>query len=185
MFRGLINDAKSAANAVVAKYATRASVAVPFLVAGGFSTAAITLMLVERFGSIAAYWMVAAGFMVLGLAASVVMTVKEQEEEIADTTAAKTDTADVATDAAAQAAVQLPLALLGSLLTSPAGPMTAAGMARLLGRNLPLVLLLVLLGLLFWPSSERAEAVNLEDEPLAGGLNGAHPPAADYQREAA
>ncbi len=48
MLRGLINDAKSAAGRVVAKYAVRASVAVPFVIALGFATAGITLMLVER-----------------------------------------------------------------------------------------------------------------------------------------
>jgi hypothetical protein len=62
MFRGLINDAKSTAGALVAKYLARASMAVPFVAALGFVTAAITLMLVERFGHIAAYWMVAGGF---------------------------------------------------------------------------------------------------------------------------
>ena len=59
MFRGLINDAKSAAGAMIAKYLARASVAVPFLVALGFGTAALAVMLVERFGSAYAYLMLA------------------------------------------------------------------------------------------------------------------------------
>ena len=47
MLRGLINDAKSAAGAVVAKWAMRALVAVPFVVfALGFATAGAAL--VER-----------------------------------------------------------------------------------------------------------------------------------------
>jgi len=73
MFRGLINDARSAAGSVVAKYAARASVAVPFIVAVGFATAGITLMLVERFGHRNAYLIVAGGFTALGLLASVVV----------------------------------------------------------------------------------------------------------------
>jgi hypothetical protein len=60
MFRGLINDAKSAAGSVVAKYAARASVAVPFFIALGFATAAVTLMLVEQFGHRNAYLIVVA-----------------------------------------------------------------------------------------------------------------------------
>ena len=70
MFRGLINDAKSAAGSLVAKYLARASVAVPFIVAFGFATAAITVMLVERYGHVAAYWMVAGGFTLIGLVAA-------------------------------------------------------------------------------------------------------------------
>ena len=141
MFRTLINDAKSAAGSVVAKYAVRASVAVPFLVAAGFGIAALTLVLVERFGSLTAYGIMAGGFAALGLVAALAVTVKEQEEEVADAAAEHNDTAEVATDAAAQAAVQLPLALLGTLLTSPLGPGTALGGAKMIGRNLPLVVL--------------------------------------------
>jgi hypothetical protein len=36
MFRGLINDAKSAASSLVLKYVTRASVAIPFVIALGY-----------------------------------------------------------------------------------------------------------------------------------------------------
>ena len=54
MFKGLINDAKSAAGSVIAKYLARASVVVPFVIAFGFATAALTLVLVERFGAITA-----------------------------------------------------------------------------------------------------------------------------------
>ena len=84
MFRGLINDAKAAAGSLVGKYLVRASVAVPFIVAIGFAVAAITLMLVDRFGAINAYLMVAGGFTLIGLIAALVVTVKEQEEEVAE-----------------------------------------------------------------------------------------------------
>ena len=104
MFRGLINDVKSAAGSVIAKYLARASVAVPFVVALGFATAAITFTLVDRFGVIIAYWIVAAGFTLIGLVATLAITVKEQEEEVAEKQAEQTDTAGVSTDAAAQAA---------------------------------------------------------------------------------
>ena len=59
MFAGLINQAKSAASHLVLKYVARASVAVPFVIAAGFALAAITVMLVERFGHVMAYWLVA------------------------------------------------------------------------------------------------------------------------------
>ncbi len=185
MFRGLINDAKSAAAAVLAKYAARMTVAVPFLVAVGFATAAITLHLVDRFGAIAAYWMVAGGFTAIGLVAAVVVGVREQEEVVADAKAEKADTAEVATDTAAQAAVQLPIALLGSLLASPAGPMSALGIARLAGRNLPLIALAVIMAVLFWPS-EESKAETAADDPIpTPKSNGAYASTDELGRKAA
>ena len=81
MFRSLINDAKSAAGAVIGKYVIRASVAVPFVVAAGFGTAATTLVLIDRFGAVIAYCLMAGGFAAIGLLAALAVTVKEQEEE--------------------------------------------------------------------------------------------------------
>lgn len=54
MFAGLINQAKSAASHLILKYVARASVAVSFVIAAGFAFAAITVMLVERFGHVMA-----------------------------------------------------------------------------------------------------------------------------------
>jgi hypothetical protein len=79
MLRGLINDAKSAAGAVVAKYAVRASAAVPFVIALGFAVAAIAAMLVDRFGHRDAYVMIAAGFTAVGLLAVLVVRSKERD----------------------------------------------------------------------------------------------------------
>ena len=62
MFAGLINQVKSAASDLVLQYLARASVAVPFVIALGFALAAVTVMLVERFGQVIAYWMVAAAW---------------------------------------------------------------------------------------------------------------------------
>jgi hypothetical protein len=186
MFRGLINDAKSAAGSLIAKYLARASVAVPFVVALGFATAAITFMLVDRFGAITAYWIVAGGFTLIGLVATLAVTVKEQEEEVAEHQAEQTDTAGVATDAAAQAAAQAPLALLGALLSTPLGPGTIAGGMKMVVRNIPLVVLLALMALLFWPSEQASEAADVDAPDVGGKPNGAHPPAANaYRQEAA
>jgi hypothetical protein len=184
MFRGLINDAKSAAGSLVAKYLARASVAMSFVVALGFVTAAVTLMLIERFGAVRACWMIGGGFTAIGLVATLLVTVKEQEEEIAEKQAESEDTAGVATDAAAQAAAQAPLALLGALFASPGGPSALAGAARMLTSNIPLVVLLVLIGMLFWPA-EPAPAEHEADVDVRKP-NGMHPPPShDAHREAA
>jgi hypothetical protein len=155
MFQGLINNAKSAVSGLVLKYVARASVAVPFLVALGFALAAITVMLVERFGHVTAYWAVAGGLALVGAMAAVIVSARERDEEVAEQVAEKTDTEEVVGTAAAQAIVQTPIALLGALLTS--SPATAIGGVRLLARNLPLVLLLVMIGSLFWPTQPDEE----------------------------
>jgi hypothetical protein len=186
MFRGLINDAKSAAGSLIAKYLARVSVVMPFVVALGFVAAAITLMLVERFGAIAAYWMVAGGFAAIGLAATLAVSVKEQEEEIAEKQVQESDTSEVASDAAAQAAAQAPLALLGALFSTPMGPRAAVGGAKLVAQNIPLVVLLALIALLFWPNEPAAEAAGLHESDPGGRPNDAYPQAPNgLRREAA
>jgi hypothetical protein len=178
VFAGLINQAKSAVSGLVLKYLARASVAVPFVIALGFGLAAITAMLVERFGHITAYWIVAGGLALIGVVAAVVVSVKEHEEEVAEQEAEKSDTEEVVSEATAQAIVQTPLALLGALFAAPGGATTALRAARLLGRNLPLVLLLAIVGALFWPT-DRTESPD-EDIDVARKPNGAddHMPSA-------
>jgi hypothetical protein len=73
MFAGLINNAKSAASRLIGKYVARASVAIPFIIALGFGLAATTVMLVERFGQVMAYWIVAGGLALIGIVAALVV----------------------------------------------------------------------------------------------------------------
>ncbi len=159
MFRGLLNDAKSAMGAMLAKYLARASVAVPFLIAAGFAIAAITIMLVERYGQVTAYWIMTAALALIGAIASLVVSVKEQEEEAAEEAAAETadTTAASATAAVAEAAAQNPMALLSMLSALPMGPASLVPALRVLARNLPLVVLLAAITFLLWPS-DRTEA---------------------------
>ncbi len=82
------------------------------------------------------------------------MSVKEHEEELAEQQAGQTDTQEVFGEATSQAMAQAPLALLGALFTTPGGATSALKVAQLLGRNFPLVLLLVLICGLFWPTRE-------------------------------
>jgi len=181
VFKSLINDAKSAAGSLVARYLARASIAVPFLIGFGFAIAAVTLMLVDRFGAVAAYWMVAGGFIAIGLVAGLVVRIKEHEEEAAETQAEREDTKDVASDAMTQAAMQAPLALVGALMSTSFGSNALGGGLKTAGRNLPLVSLLAMVAfLLFWPSPEedatQAHADSGgEDDSLEGRLRSMPP----------
>lgn len=172
MFAGLINQAKSAVTGLLLKYVARASVAIPFVIALGFALAAITAMLVERFGHVASYWMVAGGLALVGLVAALVVSVKEHEEEVAEQEAEQADTEEVVSEATAQAMVQAPLALLGALMTTSGGATSALSVARLLGRNLPLVLLLVMIGALFWPNEASRPAEEEDESDIVRRPNG-------------
>jgi hypothetical protein len=178
VFAGLINEAKTAASGVVLKYLARASVAVPFIIALGFALAAITVMLVERFGHVMAYWMVAGGLAAIGIVAAAAVSVKEQEEEEAEQAAQDADTGDVVSEATAQAVVQTPIALLGALFSMPGGAASALSIARVLGRNFPLVLLLVMIGALFWPKEEAGSSGQEVDTVRKPNGAGDHMPGA-------
>ena len=65
-------------------------------------------------------------------------------------------------DATAQAVMQVPIALLGTVLSTAGGATSALSAARVLGRNVPLVLLLAMIGALFWP---------IKQEDVPGGAN--------------
>ena len=69
MSKEFLGEAKSAVTTVAHKFAVRVLLAVPFLLAVGFATAALTLMLVERFGPTSAYLSVVGVFCGLGLLA--------------------------------------------------------------------------------------------------------------------
>jgi hypothetical protein len=169
VFAGLINQAKSAASDLALRYVARASVAVPFVIAAGFALAAITVTLVERFGQVTAYWLVAGGLAAVGIVAALAVSIKEEEEAKAEQVAEESDTQEVVSDAAAQAIAQTPIALLGALMTTPGGATSALGVARLLGRNFPLVLLLVMIGALFWPNSQPPTDEDADIAPMPNG----------------
>jgi hypothetical protein len=175
VFQGLINNVKSAAGSIAAKYAARASVAVPFIVALGFATAGTTLMLVEQFGHRNAYFIVASGFGAIGLLGAFIVWTSEQDEVIAAERAAQAKATGVTTDAALTGAIQMPLALLGGLVSSPAGPASVLGLARLVGRNLPLVLLLIAMGALFWPKPSAGTEPHADADENLLRLNGGFP----------
>ena len=136
MFTGLLNSAKSAVSGLLLRYVARASVAIPFVIAAGFALAACTMMLVERFSHITAYWLVAGGLAVVGVIAAAVVSAKEEIEEEAEQAAEASDTGDVVSDAAAQAMMQAPIAVLGALFSIPGGTSAAVGYCPIVGSQL-------------------------------------------------
>ena len=151
MFRRLINQVKNAVTGLVLTYVARASVAVPFVIAFGFTVAAITAMLVERFGAMTAYWMMAGGLAAVGAIAAVAVSYKEHHDEVGEEQPEAAGTRDGVKNATSQALTQTPLALLGTIFALPGGAQTALKAARVLGRHWPLVALAGLLGFAVLP----------------------------------
>jgi hypothetical protein len=165
MFQRLLTNAKSAVTSLILRYLARASVAIPFVIAAGFALAAITVMFVQYFGHVTAYWVMAGGLAAIGAIAAMAVSAKEHQEEIADVDAEHADTKEMVSEVA----VQAPLALLGALFSLPGGTSAALSMTKAVGRNWPLAVLLALIGALFVPTpTETTSEVGLRP-------NGFHP----------
>lgn len=166
MFQRLLTNAKSAVTSLVLRYLTRASVAIPFVIAAGFALAAITVMLVRHFGHVTAYWVMAGALTAIGAIAAVAVSAKEHHEEVAEVTAEHADTKEMVS----KVAMQAPLALLGALFSVPGGTSAALAMTKAVGRNWPLAVLLALIGTLFVPTPTDEKATEVGGRP-----NGFHP----------
>lgn len=179
MFQGLFKRAERSFDQAVSRIVTRAAVAVPLLVAGGFATAALTVKLLELYGPITGYALMAALFAVIGVATMAIVGVGSagapveqataEPEKAADTTAATgqetTDISDLLTPE------------MRTLLASIA-PAAVPGLVRGVGRNLPLIFVLALVAFVI---SRFAESPNLGEagESETGETDQAPGPAPD------
>lgn len=167
MFQRLFKRAESAAESaidqIVAKYAGRAMVALPLLVAGGFATAALTIKLIELYGSIAGYALMAAFFALIALVALAFVGVRSRAapQKAAEEPGAESATPTAAAEEPLDADLFPPE--LRAMLASVA-PMALPGLARGVSRNLPLILVLALVGFII---SRFAESATPPDDAAA------------------
>jgi MFS family permease len=136
----------------VLSYAERAGIAVLLVLAVAFAIAAITGMLVNRYGQVKAYWFLTAGFIVIGAIAAWGIALMEHQTEARQQKEVKK-----AMQAATQETIELaPVVLAASMVSTPAGASSALALARFIGRNWPLFVLLGLASGLIWPGSTEA-----------------------------
>lgn len=172
MFQGLLKRAERSLDQVIARVLGRALVAVPLLVAAGFATAALTVKLVEMYGAVAAYGVMAALFGVIGLATMAIVAAGAVEPAAETSTAASGDESTGQSEGLADATAFL-TPEVRSVLASVA-PMALPGVARGVGRNLPLVLILALIAFVIsrfaespgpsQPSHDEGEAAPATEE---------------------
>lgn len=165
MFQAVIQRAQRAVDSTLAKLLTRAAVAVPLLIAAGFGTAALTVTLTEAYGPALSYTMMAGLFVVLGgITAAVVSANGAPKEEVEEPAPSVVD------DVAEVAAPLLDRETLVALLTT-AGPVALPGLLRLAARNLPLLVMAVIVAFFFFGRSITS------DKPDAASAAPAPPPA--------
>ncbi len=155
MLEGLVTRAQRSVDTLISKYVTRLAVAVPFIVALGFGTAAASVKLTEDYGSTGAHAILAGAFAGIGLLAAVAIAMTGRAPGTASAESAATSTqqpnADSAGDAVGTLTPEFLLTALGA-----AGPAVLPPIIRLFVRNLPIVILALILGYVLF--SERTSS---------------------------
>lgn len=136
MFSALMNRAQATVDNAIGQVVNRAIIAIPFLLAGAFATAALAFRLVREFGPETANLMLAGLFLVLGIFCAIIFrtrpAVATAEEPVPESLAGSAD-------AEAAPALEGPdRELLMAALTS-AAPIALPSLIRAIMRNLPLV----------------------------------------------
>lgn len=163
MIQALVERIQGALDAVAAKFVTRFIVAIPFVLAAGFGTAAADTKLTEIYGPVTAHAILACVFAVIGLIAALIIAASSRASDIGVGTEAPEPTPEEekASAAAGVPNMELALAALGTL-----GPTALTSLLRSLVRNLPLTIgIAVLSYLLIEESIERDRSFGAKPEP--------------------
>jgi hypothetical protein len=145
VFRKLIDRVKTKLSRAAMSYAERAAVIVPFILALGFTIAAVHAMSVEHFGSVTGNWIMAGGLAGLGVIGAIVVRSAETSGSFAP---AVSDPAGSLSKHSLGILHVAPVAL--HLLSSMRQP--SAQSARLAWRHAPLLAFAGLMSLMFWPT---------------------------------
>jgi hypothetical protein len=137
MLGSLFRRAQATVDNAIDHIVSRAIVAIPFLIAAGFGTAALSMRLNREFGPETGSLMLAAGFVVVGL--FVALIVHSRSSKPTETVAEAAEATErVAEDTADAAMANVDRELLMAALTT-AAPVALPGLLRALMRNLPIV----------------------------------------------
>jgi hypothetical protein len=148
VFRKLIAYLKSKLSNVAIGYAERLAVVIPFILALGFTVAAVHAMLIERFGSVTGNWAMAAALVGLGILGGIAVKTREAHNSSMEEPTSAISFSRLRPGILRSAK---PTFHLMSSMRQP-----TFGMARLAWRHAPLVVFAGLLSALFYPlSAER------------------------------
>ena len=145
MFQGLGQRAEGAISSAIGAAVWRAAVAVPLVIAAGFGIAALTVTLSQAYGPTLAYTIMAGLFIAVAGIMSVIMSRKEPVAEPKAEEPAPT----LAEDVAEFAIPLLDRDTIVPLLTT-AGPVALPALVRMAARNLPLLVIAVIVALFYF-----------------------------------
>lgn len=173
LFQGLFKRAERTIDSAISRFVDRAAVAVPLIAAGGFATAALSLKLIELYGAVSAYTMMAVLFAVIGL---ITMVVNARSNEVPAEAGETSDPGATESEKAEDEGPSLPPEMM-SVLTSIA-PAAAPGIARGVVRNLPLIFILALVAFVISrfaaaASSDEAASPSGDEDPASETQNAA------------
>lgn len=153
MFQAIAARVQKSVDRVVSTFVTRVAVAIPFVISLGFTTAAAAVWLSRDYGILTACTVLASVFAIIGLVA-LGLTSGAVSTSDASNASSEPSAMIPATSATSSIDTETLLGLLGTI-----GPMALPGMVRLLARNVPLVLgVLILAYLLLSESKPQAGA---------------------------
>ena len=152
MFGSLFRRAQATVDNAIEHVVNRVLVAIPFLIAAAFGTAALSLRLNREFGAETASLILAGGFIVIGLI--VALIVHSRSSQPAEPLTEAAETAERAADEAADPAMaNVDRELLMAALTT-AAPLALPALLRALGRNLPILAAVAAAGFILSRSNE-------------------------------
>lgn len=140
MFRSYIDQAKMTVSTLASKAAGRAVIGALLLVAAGFALAAIAVGLIEAFGAVAAYALLAGAFALVALVASIFVAANERHQQ------------------AVMRGMEAERSSVFSSTLAAAAPMALAQGVGLLGRRTPLALIGLAIGGLYLSGAFRERA---------------------------
>ena len=157
MFQALIQKAEGAVGSAVNKVASRAAVAVPLVMAAGFGIAALTVTLTRAYGVGLSYTIMAGVFVAVAGITAVIMSRKEPEVEPKADEPMPTLAEDVAEFATPLFDRETIVPLLAT-----AGPIALPALLRMSARNLPLLVIAVIVALFYFGRSIAGESQPVE-----------------------
>lgn len=138
MFGSLFRRAQATVDNAIGQIVDRAIVAIPFLVAAGFGTAAVAIRLNREFGPETASLVMAAAFAVIGMLTALIVHLRAEAPAAAAENDGEAAAPETAADAEETATSDIDRELVMAALTT-AAPIAVPAVLRTVGRNLPLV----------------------------------------------
>jgi len=164
MLQSLFKRAEATMDSAIASVAARVLVAIPFLVAIGFGTAALAIYAYDRLGIVTGNLLLAGIFLLAGLIVAACVAVKQRSE--GDTSAEDTDDPRTAeNEEAAKGSLLEPMDRdVLAAVASAVGPVALPFVLRSVMRNLPLIAAVAAAGLVL--SRNGAERPDEAEAPM-------------------